>query len=186
MATRPTNFEDTLKQGKVGESRIANWLKAYQYLVLPVYEKEIGEGKGPQVFSLERNYVAPDLLAFRDGKALWIEAKTKSVFTWHRITGRWTTGIDLRHYTDYCALAARSPWPVWLLFLHTQAYTSEPPHSSPTGLYGNTLAYLQEHENHRSDKWANGMVYWAIDHLKQLATLTADGNLSAPNLPSRN
>jgi hypothetical protein len=42
----------------------------------------------------------------------------------------------------------------------------------PVGLFGNKLAYLKQHENHRHDNWGNhGMVYWARGHLRLLATL---------------
>jgi len=112
-------FERQLAFGKAGESLIANWLKRRGYLVLPIYEKEISEGKGPQVFSAHGDLIAPDLLAFgrESDKVWWIEAKHKSAFSWHRMSGRWVTGIDLEHYQDYLQIQRLSPWPVWLLFL---------------------------------------------------------------------
>lgn len=82
-------FATQLERGKIGESLIAEWLKRKGYHILPVYEKEISEGKGPQIFTAEgRGLVAPDLLAFKSDKMQWVEAKHKSVFSWHRITGR--------------------------------------------------------------------------------------------------
>ena len=168
-------FSASLQFGKIGEGRIATWLRARGCSVLPVYEKEIHEGKGPTLFSVEGQLIAPDLLAFRTGHkqdVKWIEAKTKSAFTWHRNTGCWTTGIDVRHYGDYLKVAGLSPWPVWLLFLHLQGQAKDSPQGSPVGLFGNELTYLSQHEHHRSDRWGcRGMVYWAHGSLRRLATL---------------
>lgn len=170
------NFERQLKFGKAGESLIANWLKRKGYSVLPVYEKEISEGKGPQVFTASGNFIAPDLLVFgsENDKVWWIEAKHKNAFTWHRITERWVTGIDLRHYQNYLRVQELSPWPVWLFFLQRDGRAKDTPPGkiSPTGLYGNSLNYLEDHENHRHDNWGrSGMVYWANSTLKKIATL---------------
>ena len=152
---------------------------------MPVYEKEIDTGKGPQLFLPgDDSLVAPDLFAFRcnevKGNTIkWIEAKHKTVFTWHRISRppRWTTGIDLRHYHDYLKVADASPWEVWLFFLHrcSTPYKRDIQHGCPkvcpTGLFVGELSVLRGCENHRSDRWAKGMVYWAEDRLKLLASL---------------
>lgn len=167
------SFKASLQVGKVGESAIAQWMRARGWYVLPIYEKELGQGKGPQLYTPETQLIGTDMLAFRGGKTLWIEAKHKSAFTWHRNTARWTTGIDLRHYADYCRIDDETPWPVWLLFLHRDGRAKDTPPDmvSPTGLFGGTLDYLRKHENHRSDKWAKGMVYWAVKRLRLIARL---------------
>ena len=95
------NFAECLEVGKAGESAIAGWFKRKGYCILPVYEKEINEGKGPQLFTPLVSLIAPDLLIFNATKIFWVEAKHKEAFTWHRICQRWVTGIDLRHYKDY-------------------------------------------------------------------------------------
>ena len=174
-----TVFDRQLQFGKIGEGYIASWLRERKrFNVLPVYEKEIKEGKGPVLFTVDDNLIAPDLLCFRGPTVIgndvrWIEAKTKSAFTWHRITQQWVTGIDLKHYHDYLEVSKLSPWPVWLLFLHLPGTAKDTPcgMDSPTGLFGNELGYLAEHENHRHDNWANGMVYWAYGTLAKLASL---------------
>lgn len=162
------------KKGKAGEGRISKWLNGRGYGVLPVYEIEGTEFKGPTVYVLDARFVAPDLLAFRknDGSVRWVEAKTKSVFTWHRLTRRWTTGIDLKHYKDYLCLAEVSPWPIWLFFLHTQSRANEYPYQCPVGLFGGELGYLSRNENHQHNNWGrSGMVYWAHEKLKLIASL---------------
>lgn len=180
------NFAHALAFGQVGESLISRWLQSRGHLVFPAYEKEISTGKGPQLFSAAGSYVLPDLLVFRRDGVCWIEAKHKSCFTWHRRTGAWTTGIDLRHYAEYQQVAARTGTPCWILFWHPSnrphqrdIQAGSPAHC-PTGLFGGDLATLVKRENHRSPSFdasrdgvighgRSGMVYWAVDDLKLLA-----------------
>ena len=165
------NFDGQLKYGQVGESRIAEWLRARGNSILPVYEIEKQTGKGPRLFAPDRQIIAPDMFVFKGSDAFWIEAKHKNAFTWHRITERWVTGIDLKHYEDYCVIDGYSPFPVWLMFLHEGGQAKDSPADSPKGLFGNKLKYLREHENHRHENWGNsGMVYWALNSLIRLDT----------------
>jgi hypothetical protein len=183
------NFEQRLDEGRVAEGLIAVWLKARGAAVLPAYEIEKSSGKGPQLFSAEGDFVAPDMLTFTHHGLCWIEAKHKSVFTWHQISGRWTTGIDLRHYGEYFHVLWRTKVPVWLLFYHREDRPDERstrfkdcPSHCPTGLFGGPLLDLIVLENHRSPRLdeartgmrghgRSGMVYWAHESLKLLATL---------------
>ncbi len=173
------NFQQQLAFGKVAETHIATWLRRVRgYDILPVYEQEMETGKGPRLFTIDDEIVAPDMLALRDEHIMWIEAKHKSVFSWHSITQRWVTGIDLRHYGDYQRIAQRYPWPVWILFLHRSSHTDQKdlrwgaPPICPTGLFGGSLPYLSQRESHRSDKWGrSGMVYWAHETITRLATI---------------
>jgi len=163
------NFETSLEKGIAGESYIASWLRARGNTVLPIYEKIIDTGKGPQLFLPKKELIAPDFFVFNNKKAQWIEAKHKTAFTWHRKSQKFCTGIDLRHYGDYLKVNKETPWEVWLLFLHDGGQAKDSP-KSPRGLYGNSLDYLSTHENHRHSNWGkSGMVYWAIDSLKLLA-----------------
>jgi hypothetical protein len=162
-------FERNLEYGQAGESVISTWLRRMGYSVLPVYEKEMDDHKGPRLFLPAETRIAPDLFVFRGDKAFWIEAKHKTAFTWHRITQRWTTGIDLKHYEDYCVIDDATSWPVWLLFLHEGGQAKDSPADSPRGLFGRELSILRTCENHRHENWGRtGMVYWAIDSLKKL------------------
>jgi len=169
-------FEKSLAFGQVGESLISRWLQGRGHSVFPAYQIEHHSGKGPQLFAASGDLVLPDLLAFRAGKVQWFEAKHKTCFTWHRISSRWTTGIDLRHYEEYQEVAARTGLPVWLLFYHPKSQPDARdlrhgcPASCPTGLFGNNILQLTKTENHRSDNWGkSGMVYWAVDAFKRIA-----------------
>lgn len=176
-------FEAQLAIGQMGESIIARWLRSRGWNVLPAYDKELGSGKGPQLFMADGGdkgeLIAPDLLALKDGRFMWIEAKHKSVFTWYGKGHCWQTGIDRRHYRDYLLVMRRLGIPVWLMFLHR---ASEPwvkdrerwpdcPAVCPTGLFGRDLARLEmcgrEDERHGS----SGMVYWNHADLRLIAPL---------------
>ena len=140
--------------------------------MLPVYETEGEEYKGPRLLMARgRDLVAPDMLAFRAGRILWIEAKHKTVFSWHRKTSRWVTGIDMHQYSQYQQVAKVHPIPLWLLFLHQQS-VSDGPGPCPTGLYGQRIDVLKGCENHRHENWGkSGMVYWGESSLKKMAEL---------------
>ncbi|MCB0105488.1 MAG: hypothetical protein KDE53_06255 [Caldilineaceae bacterium] len=166
------DFDRQLGFGRAGESAIAMWLRRRGYSVLPVYEKIIDEGKGPQLFTPTQSLIAPDLLAFRGDDQLWIEAKHKTAFSWYRKEQKWVTGIDLHHYKQYLLVAESAPWPVWLLFLHRGGQAKDSPPDSPAGLFGNKLSFLKDNESHRSDKYGRtGMVYWARQSLHKLAEI---------------
>lgn len=174
-------FERQLKIGRLAETDIVRWLRSRGNSIITCYEIEHNTGKGPQFFAPTRAYVAPDILLFRGGgRVLWCEAKHKSTFTYHGKTGRWTTGIDLRHYVDYQLIAHSTGVPVWLLFFHLNSQPTHKdmlwgcPAACPTGLYGGDINFLSDHESHRSDRHGrSGMVYWAEFMLKRLASVDA-------------
>lgn len=180
-------FEESLEQGRVAEGWIAHWLMSRGSSIMPAYELEHQQFKGPQLFGSDGELVAPDMIAFTANGIIWIEAKHKSVFTWHRNTGRWTTGIDLHHYKQYLQVADKTSLPVWLLFFHRETRPDRRdikhgcPQSCPTGLFGGDLSRLRNKENHRSlpkdesrerclGHGKSGMVYWAAETLTKLAS----------------
>lgn len=172
------SFEKSLEVGKVGESEIAKWFRGKGYHILPVYEIEKNQFKGPAVFSADgTEIIAPDMLVFSSDKTWWIEAKHKSAFTWHRISKRWVTGIDLHHYEEYLRINRLAVWPVWLMFLHKDGIAKDTPKGmkSPTGLFGNSLQHLFLNENHRHrNHGKSGMVYWSVDQLIKIADYPID------------
>ena len=175
-------FEARLAKGQIIEQAISKWIMSRGHTVVPAYAVEASHGKGPQVFRLAESLVSPDLLVFRKGRGpIWIEAKHKSVFSWHRKSSAWTTGIDLRHYEHYRRVADVTETQVWLLFYHREAApwhgdSATCPAACPTGLYGNELTRLSATESHRCgsrDVWGgygpSGMVYWPESALIKLA-----------------
>lgn len=181
------SFEKQLAVGRVGESLIARFMMSRGHAVLPVYEIEKSTGKGPQLFAKCAGLVAPDMLVFTANGSMFIEAKHKTVFTWHRNSGKWTTGIDIRHYGDYLKVAKQTHLPVWLMFFHQNSNPSAEdakhgcPSECPTGLFGGDIFDLVTRENHRSKPYdemregylghgRSGMVYWAEASLKLIAS----------------
>ena len=164
-------FEQSYNFGKIAESLIAVYFKNKGYAVLPIYEKEINEGKGPALYFPDAEIIGTDMMVFNKNKIFWIEAKHKTAFTWHRITSRWCTGIDIKHYEHYQEISKRTEWPVWIMFYHEGGQAKDSPADSPSGMFGNEINYLIKNENHRHNGWGKyGMVYWAIDKLKLIAT----------------
>lgn len=169
-----SQFEKKLIEGKVGESEIADWFKARGSHVLPVYEVEKGQFAGPALYTAEgHTLIAPDMLCFnRVGRVVWVEAKQKTAFTFHRNTQRFTTGIDLHHYDQYIQVAYAIDWPLFILFLQKggQAKDSK---ISEAGLFGGEIKDLMENENHRcgpKPHCRSGMVFWAQDKLTKYDT----------------
>jgi hypothetical protein len=166
------SFDRTLKEGLIGEGEISRMLIARGYIVLPAYQIEQQHGKGPRLFTAEGQLIAPDMLVFKENKVIWVEAKTKSAFTWHRASQTWQTGIDRKHWSHYVEVDSKTPWPVWLLFLHRNGFIAKDTPDgmiSPSGLFGNSVRVLKlsihhEHENHGP----SGMVYWTVDMLKKI------------------
>jgi hypothetical protein len=114
-------------------------------------------GKGPRLFCAEGKIVAPDMITFNHNGISWVEAKTKSVFSWHRFSGKWQTGIDLHHYVGYLKASLRTKLPVWLLFYHRESvpWVEDQkygcPDICPTGLFAGSLFELVEIEDHREE-----------------------------------
>jgi hypothetical protein len=180
MKVATAEFAANLAFGKIAESLIAKWLIRKGIGVLPVYEKELDHGKGPQLFTNIGSFVAPDICAIKWGEPLWIEAKHKSVFTWYRNgrPPRWETGIDLNHWQDYIKATKFSGWQTFLLFLHEESTPDERdrkwgcPEQCPVGLFGHRISYLIKHVSHTSPNWGrHGMVYWAQSNLLFLASV---------------
>lgn len=181
MATNPNSaFQKNLAFGQMAESKIARWLKSRGNVILPVYDIEYETGKGPRLALPDGWLIAPDLLVFKAKTIFWCECKHKTVFSWHRLTQRWVTGIDLRHYLDYLKVSDDISLPVWLFFLHesehprAQDLRNGSPATCPAGLFGNELQLLRKSENHRHGNWGNsGMVYWADSSLKLIISATS-------------
>jgi hypothetical protein len=176
-------FEQSLERGKIAEGKIGLWLRRKGWAVIPVYEKEDTDkiAAGPQVFVDSLEYVAPDMICYRlaTGETRFIEAKCKTRFAWYRKKKSWVTGIDRRHFNEYCAVADIFEWPIWLLFLHESSvpdekdaeYMSCPP-ECPTGLFGEELSKLRTDIDNDTDKYGKGgMVYWRHGQLRRLAKL---------------
>jgi hypothetical protein len=184
-----STFREKLTFGQIGESLIARYLRLQGWTILPAYEKEIDNGKGPRLFlplwAEDAELITPDLQAIKMQQVKWIEAKHKNMATFFRKKWRWQTGIDKHHYLDYLKVQDRTPtWPIWLLFLQeVPLETNAPPgvEKCPTGLFGCpiTQPFADEGSYYNYEKRRSyDMVYWGLSDgpchpkdLKRLATL---------------
>jgi len=170
------SFAEKLQAGRVAESVISEWLIRRGYSVLPVYEIAEQQYKGPQLFTCDGEFVAPDMLALKlGGTHLFVEAKCKTGFTWSRKYQRFETGIDWNHYQDYQRVKRLTGLPLWILFLQQGGAVKDAPADkpdSPRGLFGNEIDTLALRESHRHDGWGKGgMVYWSPDYPKNKPAL---------------
>jgi hypothetical protein len=163
-----SRFNERLTLGHVVESKIAKWLIARGCHVLPAYQIIEQKANGPQLFSKAGNFVTPDMFVFSKSGALWIEAKHKTAFTYHRITGRFVTGIDLNHWRDYLEVKRLTSVECWLMFNHLGGTAKDSP-PSPSGLFTGEIGELSKCVNHTHANWGkHGMIYWAIHSLKRI------------------
>lgn len=169
-----------MPDGRLGENVVARFLRARGNSILPIRDIDMGDKwKGPRLTGPEGiELVSTDWLVLGpQGKTCWIEVKTKRRWSWHRATATWNTGID-QHYLDhYINIARRSSIPVWLIFLHLDGLPSDDdlvngaPAQCPAGLFGNEVLHLAEVVHHTHSNWGKGgMVYWAAQALKRLAS----------------
>ena len=171
-------FQENLIMGQAGENVVARYL-IYErgFSMLPVYQVLQGNYKGPRFYTKCGEKVAPDALGFKGGSVFWFEIKTKTRFSWYRKTKTWQTGIDRSHYHDYLDISTMHPFPLWLLFFHTQHETHEGDGKCPVGLYGNDIQELSKCVAHEYTKNTPaqygkcGMVYWNQASLKPIATI---------------
>lgn len=165
------SFAEMYEYGRAGESLVVQWLKSHGCNVFPACDTVIQTHTAPMFANSGKAIIAPDLLVFDAKEIRWVEVKTKTAFTWHRISRppRWTTGIDLRNYEHYQRIAKESPIPLWLFFVQSSGVAKDTPKGrvSPSGLYAKDLDLLMLNENHRHDE--SGMVYWAEHTLTKLA-----------------
>lgn len=176
------SFQQQLALGMAAENRIAKYLLARGNAVLPAYEIENENDKGPRLLMPKgRNLIVTDLLVFGPAKVVWVEAKWKTRFSWYRKTKSWDTGIDDHHYQDYLQITKETPFPVWLMFLHDLAEPSSSdlkwgsPEICPTGLFGGILTELSCCSRFSDRHGRSGMRYWRSDQLRLVANL-ADFN----------
>lgn len=159
------SFAQCLETGKVAESVIGRWLMRQGYAVMPAYEKAEQEFKGPQLFSMDGELVLPDMVLFKPGRTLFVEAKCKTGFTWSRKYQRFETGIDIKHYEHYLEVRKRTGLKLFILFLQQGGAVKDAPENkpdSPRGLFGEEILHLRQTESHRHENWGKGgMVYWS-------------------------
>lgn len=168
-----TTFRESLDRGLAGESRIARFLVSRGNAVLPIEVPE-SPHKGPRIWTAGGRVVSPDMLVFNRAKntTLWVEAKTKSAFTWHHKRQKFQTGINRHHYNEYLRVREESGWEVWLLFLHEKGHLAKDTPDgmvSPHGLFCGEVSNLQSRVDHVDLVHGTELVFWNHEALTHLA-----------------
>ena len=166
-------FDKWREVGLAGESLIAKWLMVSGWQILPIYEKIIGDYKGPTLYTIGKRIIAPDLLCFNSKRGVirWIEAKHKTAFSWYRKSRVWTTGIDSYLFDEYLEIRESIGLPLFLMFLHKGGHAKDSPETSPAGLFGGEILELRNCVNHcygedmPNNYGRGGMTYWDKDSL---------------------
>jgi hypothetical protein len=166
-----TPFEQSLWVGENGEKLIAGFWLSRASSVMRVDPNSL------RLRTPDGLLTQPDMFIFPE--LLWIEAKRKNAWTWHRNSRCWTDGIDFHHYQDYCRVQECTWRPVIVMFLHLSATPDqrdldagcEP--QCPTGLFGIKVDRPPHHDSCKEEPNGSksGMVYWESARVKQFATL---------------
>ena len=170
-----SEFDRSLEAGIKGEELVKAWLRCSGYTVVSDFSSS-QPFTGPRIYSPEGTIVQPDLLVTKQDTIptrteqsmtlFWVEVKSKSVFSWHRKSETWTTGMDLRSYVHYLEVTAAMGWDMMIVFVHLDKEPSQDaknyytdPWPCPTGIFWQWLHYLGDLESHR---WGDKMVYWPV------------------------
>lgn len=124
MEIQSISFHNSIlfQRGRSGEKIVAEELQKRGWYVIPSYDYSGGDEHAPKLWGAQRNYVIPDLDVSVDGTRMWIEVKTKSKFTWTRMTKQLEHGIPRRHFEHYLEVQRITGTPVYLFIyeLNTQ------------------------------------------------------------------
>jgi len=163
-------FPDRLRFGNGLEERVADGLRAEGWAVYKTYETG-----GAELLSDDRVICLPDILAFKDGRRIWVEVKNKTVTSWRGVTGKWQTAIDVKYWLDYLETERVTGIPVWLYFFHNnpQARPADisvhgAPARCPTGLWRARISRLVGCISHEWTVDGVPMIYWDLDRLVRM------------------
>lgn len=166
------NYAPATVEGKDGKSYPARRTFVSGISLLPVQTSSPAPHVANNAGDNEWYTPEPYIKAARE--VMWVEAKHKTAFTWHRITESWQTGINASHWADYQKVAEATPFiPLWLLFLQRPGVAKDTPEGMrcPHGLYGQNAEVLATCVDHFSDRWGTcGMVYWREESLRLLTS----------------
>lgn len=172
-STRPSfgrrgTFQARLTIGEQGETVVRQWLRRLGFAAIPLCDLPSSPGHGPRIAGPDEEFVAPDFLVFRAGRARFVDAKTKGQATWHRASRAWMTGISSEELAGYQQVAAAFGIECFVFFLH-MARQPDPATSSlaPVGLFGDEVERLAASVHHRHGE----MSFWSFRDLRLIATL---------------
>jgi hypothetical protein len=157
MATRQICFHDrpAAKVGRKAEHLVASFLRSLGWYVLHSYGYDEGDDKPPLLTTKSKSLIIPDLDISKDGHRYWLEVKYKAKATFHRVSGVWEHGINLRQYLHYQQVEAITGCAVFLSVVE----------NSSGRLLVSMLAKLPEGRRYSGCKMdKHGMVFWPVDY----------------------
>lgn len=160
------DFQEKLEFGLDGENKVAKFMLSHGYDVLQIYKKEGAEKQGPRLLSSLGHRVAPDMMVFRNGKQFWIEVKRKTGATWFKLSEQWETGINRRHFNEYCAISEMSQLPLWIIFIQEGGPAERSGPVTPKGWFCQSIEWLKA--NALKKTFNPSMIYWRLYDMKQL------------------
>lgn len=149
--------------GLIGEREIVKILQQHGAYVIPQYNyAEDDEFKGPRMHGHGDELILPDLDVCKRGARIWVEVKTKSDRSLHRITGDYVHGFNKNHYKHYLQVEKESGNEVWVVFIERL---------SANHLCGR-LKNIPIHHTYNEDKMGiYGMVFFDVADLSPLDAL---------------
>lgn len=108
------SFDGHLAEGRKGERVFRLWLERQGFFVVWTAEIQTHAPGGPIGTSLEGRTILPDFLASAQGRARWVEVKTKGNPTKYNKTGAMQHGIALRSWNEYLDCEQQSGIEGWL------------------------------------------------------------------------
>jgi hypothetical protein len=149
--------------GLFGEREVKEFLRGRGVAVGPAPDTAgAALYRGPRIAADGAELIAPDLMAWANGAAAWLEIKRKRRWSYWETGGYPVTGIDLPVYEHYLAIARMSDIPLFLLFVMHGGAMAPGRGPGPEGLYGQNILTLAGNKNHEHKNGGpNGMVYWS-------------------------
>lgn len=156
MATKRVCFHDrpSAKVGRKAERLVASFLQRLGWYVLHSYAYDEGEDKPPLLKTKTESLIIPDLDVCKGGRRYWLEVKYKADATFHRASGVWEHGINLRQYLHYKRVETTTGCPVFLSVVEN---------SSGRLLLARLLDLPEgrRYSGRKMDK--DGMIFWPVD-----------------------
>jgi hypothetical protein len=147
------------QRGRNGEQIAAEYLRRDGWYIIPSYDYSGSDEHPPRMEGPSRRFIIPDLDASKGGRRIWVEVKTKTEPTLHRISGILEHGIPQRHYEQYRRVEAETGCPVYLVIYEE---------ASDQLLFAK-LSELGEPRRYIGNKMSHGgMVFWPRERFQAL------------------
>lgn len=149
--------------GLIGEKEIVQILQSHGAYVIPQYNyAEEDDFKGPRMHGQDSELILPDLDVCKNKTRIWVEVKTKSDMSLHRVSGDYVHGFNKKHYEHYLKVENESGNEVWVIFIERMRGEHR----------CGKLSEIPIHHTYNGDKMGkHGMVFFNVTDLNPLSFL---------------